>query len=163
MRGTLITFYSYKGGVGRTQALANVGTLLSVWGYRVLCVDWDLEAPGLHRYFDRWLSASDSEGLVELITEHGAGEETDWRSRVQKVTFPQESVDQATGCWRAARWPSWEIPAPRSLRWRVWSFSLCRRVPSGWGAGARMLRHWRTKSRSTRWICRMTTGSPAIP
>jgi hypothetical protein len=49
--GSIVTFYSYKGGVGRTMALANVATLLAQRGQRVLVVDFDLEAPGLHRYF----------------------------------------------------------------------------------------------------------------
>ncbi|UHC16549.1 AAA family ATPase [Methylobacterium currus] len=43
-----ITFYSYKGGVGRTLALANVGHYLALLGKRVLALDFDLEAPGLH-------------------------------------------------------------------------------------------------------------------
>jgi MinD-like ATPase involved in chromosome partitioning or flagellar assembly len=42
-----ITFYSYKGGVGRTQALANIGYWLARRGRRTLMVDFDLEAPGL--------------------------------------------------------------------------------------------------------------------
>ena len=46
----LTTFYSYKGGVGRTLALANVGAALAKRGSgRVLLIDCDLEAPGLHR------------------------------------------------------------------------------------------------------------------
>lgn len=49
--GEIISFYSYKGGVGRSMALANVATLLAHRGRRVLVVDFDLEAPGLHRYF----------------------------------------------------------------------------------------------------------------
>src|SRR5512134_20337 len=49
--GLVYTFYSYKGGVGRSMALANVAALLAKWGRRVLVVDWDLEAPGLERYF----------------------------------------------------------------------------------------------------------------
>jgi MinD-like ATPase involved in chromosome partitioning or flagellar assembly len=49
----IVTFYSYKGGVGRSFCLANIGTLLANWGYQVLCVDWDLEAPGLHHYFQQ--------------------------------------------------------------------------------------------------------------
>ena len=52
--GTIITFYSYKGGVGRTMALANVACLLAkrcAPGGRILTMDWDLEAPGLHRFF----------------------------------------------------------------------------------------------------------------
>lgn len=43
----VVTFYSFKGGVGRTMALANVGVDLARRGYRVLLVDFDLEAPGL--------------------------------------------------------------------------------------------------------------------
>ena len=41
-----VTFYSYKGGVGRTLALLNVGAELARSGHRVVCVDLDLEAPG---------------------------------------------------------------------------------------------------------------------
>ncbi|KPI15861.1 Cobyrinic acid ac-diamide synthase [Actinobacteria bacterium OK074] len=48
--GRIVTFYSYKGGTGRTMALVNVGWILASNGYRVLLVDWDLEAPGMHRY-----------------------------------------------------------------------------------------------------------------
>lgn len=50
-QGTIMTFYSYKGGTGRTMALANTACLLARQGKRVLMIDWDLEAPGLHRYF----------------------------------------------------------------------------------------------------------------
>lgn len=51
--GEIITFYSYKGGTGRTMALANVAYLLAQRNSdeRILMVDWDLEAPGLHRFF----------------------------------------------------------------------------------------------------------------
>ena len=60
--GVVITFYSYKGGTGRTMALANAACLLAGEGHgarepaRVLMVDWDLEAPGLHRFFRSALS-----------------------------------------------------------------------------------------------------------
>ncbi|WP_027003863.1 KGGVGR-motif variant AAA ATPase [Hugenholtzia roseola] len=47
----IITFYSYKGGVGRTQLLSNVAAFLCFQRHkRVLLIDWDLEAPGLHFY-----------------------------------------------------------------------------------------------------------------
>lgn len=44
------TFYSFKGGVGRTMALANVAVDLARRGKRVLVVDFDLEAPGLDTF-----------------------------------------------------------------------------------------------------------------
>ena len=47
--GRIVTFYSYKGGTGRSMALANVAWILASNGTRVLTIDWDLEAPGLHR------------------------------------------------------------------------------------------------------------------
>ncbi len=58
----VITFYSYKGGTGRTMALANVAYILAQQqeelakngrgnAKSVLAIDWDLEAPSLHRYF----------------------------------------------------------------------------------------------------------------
>jgi cellulose biosynthesis protein BcsQ/tetratricopeptide (TPR) repeat protein len=50
--GRVITFYSYKGGVGRTMTLANVAQRLAEkYGLKVIAVDWDLEAPGLHPFF----------------------------------------------------------------------------------------------------------------
>jgi cellulose biosynthesis protein BcsQ len=43
-----VLFYSYKGGAGRTTASANVAAALAKRGQRVLCLDLDLEGPGLH-------------------------------------------------------------------------------------------------------------------
>jgi len=64
------TFYSYKGGSGRSMAMANVAWALATNGERVLAIDWDLEAPGLHRYFHPFLSdpeQASSTGLVDRI------------------------------------------------------------------------------------------------
>ena len=47
----IVAFYSYKGGVGRSLSLANVAALLASQGRRVACVDFDLEAGGLHTIF----------------------------------------------------------------------------------------------------------------
>ena len=49
----ICTFYSYKGGVGRSMALANVADVLSRRGLKVLMIDFDLEAPGLEQFFYR--------------------------------------------------------------------------------------------------------------
>lgn len=51
MTASIITFYSFKGGVGRTQAIANVAVSLARKGYDIVVVDMDLESPGLHTYF----------------------------------------------------------------------------------------------------------------
>jgi MinD-like ATPase involved in chromosome partitioning or flagellar assembly len=66
----IVTFYSYKGGTGRTMALANVAWILASSGKRVLAVDWDLEAPGLHRYFHPFLldkECRSSPGVIDMV------------------------------------------------------------------------------------------------
>ena len=71
--GRIITFYSYKGGTGRSMALANVAWILASNGYRVLVVDWDLEAPGLHRYFSPFLLDPDlveSDGVIDIVSNY---------------------------------------------------------------------------------------------
>ncbi|WP_200308452.1 FxSxx-COOH system tetratricopeptide repeat protein [Streptomyces adelaidensis] len=92
-RGQVVTFYSFKGGVGRTMALANVAWILASRGKRVLAVDWDLEAPGLHSYFHPLLTdpeLRDTDGLIDLL-----------RSYQQAVLLPgHEEVPQDDGWYR---------------------------------------------------------------
>lgn len=75
-----ITFYSYKGGVGRTQALANTAVSLANRGRNVVVVDMDLESPGLHNFFypeDRALTPFsfrdedfvDRPGVIDFVEE----------------------------------------------------------------------------------------------
>jgi cellulose biosynthesis protein BcsQ len=70
--GQVITFYSYKGGTGRTMAVANVAYLLAKQ-HKVLMIDWDLEAPGLNYYFKSSINpldeTSERNGLIELFEE----------------------------------------------------------------------------------------------
>ena len=67
----ILTFYSYKGGVGRSMALANVARWFQLQGLRVIMVDWDLEAPGLESFFGA--DATEKQalqgklGLLELL------------------------------------------------------------------------------------------------
>ena len=65
----VVTFYSYKGGVGRTMALANVASTLVSKGKRVLVVDFDLEAPGLPSY-EMFHCGTDRVGVVDYISEY---------------------------------------------------------------------------------------------
>ncbi len=68
----IYTFYSYKGGVGRSMALANVAEWLYLQGLRVVMIDWDLEAPGLESYFfaeQEQLELAQSQlGLIDILT-----------------------------------------------------------------------------------------------
>lgn len=64
-----ITFYSYKGGVGRTLALANIGIYLSRFGQDVCLMDFDLESPGLHYKLPQLETIDIKAGLVDFIYE----------------------------------------------------------------------------------------------
>lgn len=63
-----ITFYSYKGGVGRSLALANIATRLSEFNKKVCLIDFDLEAPGLpYKFRSELNNLSLKQGLVDYI------------------------------------------------------------------------------------------------
>lgn len=62
------TFYSFKGGVGRTLALVNAAIELVNRGKRVLIVDFDLEAPGLGS-FSLLQPPKATFGIVDYVTE----------------------------------------------------------------------------------------------
>ena len=63
------TFYSFKGGVGRTMALVNVAVELVQRGRRVLVVDFDLEAPGLDT-FSILRTRKKHPGIVDFVMEY---------------------------------------------------------------------------------------------
>ncbi|MFD5825499.1 KGGVGR-motif variant AAA ATPase [Lentzea sp. NPDC060358] len=117
----IVTFYSYKGGVGRSFCLANVAVQLARWGNRVLCVDFDLDAPGLHEYFRPYLSSLGEGGLVEVITG-----EADWSDVVEPVSIPDVDTLSllAAGAMNSSyadraqslSWP--ELFADHDLGWR---------------------------------------------
>jgi tetratricopeptide (TPR) repeat protein len=62
-----ITFYSYKGGVGRSLALVNVATRLAEFNKKVCLLDFDLEAPGLHFKFQDYIKNNFETGIVDYI------------------------------------------------------------------------------------------------
>ena len=104
--GHIITFYSYKGGTGRSMALANVAWILASSGKRVLVIDWDLEAPGIHRYFHPFLkdkNLASSDGLMEFLLEY-----------VSQAMTPREGEPADDG-WFSAQADIVEYA--QSLRW----------------------------------------------
>lgn len=73
--GRITTFYSFKGGVGRSMALANVAFIAAMNNLKVLVMDWDLEAPGLGYYFRGLLEPQQararkrSRGILDAVWE----------------------------------------------------------------------------------------------
>jgi tetratricopeptide (TPR) repeat protein/cellulose biosynthesis protein BcsQ len=59
-----VTFYSYKGGVGRTLSLMNVAHRLAARGKKVFILDFDLEAPGVDSFPG---TPGPQQGIVEYL------------------------------------------------------------------------------------------------
>lgn len=62
-----IAFYGFRGGAGRTLALAHTAVALAARGLRVVAIDLDIEAPGLPTALG--ISAEDVPGAVTLLRE----------------------------------------------------------------------------------------------
>ncbi|HEX8864551.1 MAG TPA: tetratricopeptide repeat protein [Lentzea sp.] len=116
-----MTFYSYKGGVGRSFCLSNVAVQLARWGNSVLCVDFDLDAPGLHEYFKPYRSSLNDGGLVEVVSG-----QVEWIDVVEPVSVPdtENLALLAAGAMNSSyadraqslSWP--ELFAEQDLGWR---------------------------------------------
>ena len=70
----IVTFYSYKGGMGRTTTMVSYAMDLAIHNNkRVVVIDCDLEAPGYLNFFDlsanKELRQGKKNGLVELISD----------------------------------------------------------------------------------------------
>ena len=95
--GRIVSFYSFKGGVGRTMALANVAFLAAMNGLKVLVMDWDLEAPGLHHYFrgiveaDEMSKLREAEGVLDIAWQ--------WRAAIENAS-DRQAVDDVFAHFR---------------------------------------------------------------
>ncbi|HRI35405.1 MAG TPA: P-loop NTPase, partial [Saprospiraceae bacterium] len=88
---SIVTFYSYKGGVGRSMALANIAFELSKKGLSVLIVDWDLEAPGLERYFTNYIKDFNGNGLLPLLFEFQKGNSPNYKDYLWTIDIPSQT------------------------------------------------------------------------
>ncbi|MFI8224191.1 tyrosine-protein kinase family protein [Pseudomonas sp. NPDC085632] len=68
-RSNVVTFFSYKGGVGRTTSLALTAAYLSRKGKKVFVIDCDFEAPGLINFFNTSQVDKFKSGLVEYLND----------------------------------------------------------------------------------------------
>ncbi|MBL0696520.1 AAA family ATPase [Comamonas sp. JC664] len=64
----IVSFYSFKGGVGRTTSLGIVARQFARQGHHVVVIDLDLEAPGLGRFFD----VRTDRGVLDILSTHAA-------------------------------------------------------------------------------------------
>ena len=88
------TFYSFKGGVGRTMALVNVAVELAQRGRRVLAVDFDLEAPGLDT-FGVFRARKKRPGIVDFVTQYL---DTGQAPEVEHFVHESKMVGRDGGC-----------------------------------------------------------------
>jgi tetratricopeptide (TPR) repeat protein len=102
--GQIVTFYSFKGGTGRSMALANVAWILAANGKRVLVADWDLESPGLHRFFKPFLDTEavrNAPGVIDIIRRYETEARTDrkgqrpanWQEEFARLASYVRSID----------------------------------------------------------------------
>lgn len=90
----VVTFYSFKGGMGRTTALAAVALLLVNQGKNVMMIDTDIEAPGLSTlFFDEEMI---TKGILDYLIEHGIDPEIHIGDYVLDVTDPS-LLDEVSG------------------------------------------------------------------
>lgn len=82
----LVTFYSFKGGMGRTTALAAVALLLAEQGKNVIMIDMDIEAPGLATlFFDEEII---TRGVLDYLIESGIDSEIPITDYILDVAEP---------------------------------------------------------------------------
>ncbi|MEO8894046.1 MAG: AAA family ATPase [Coleofasciculaceae cyanobacterium] len=90
-----VTFYSFKGGVGRTTALTHVASILAMRGLKIVAVDLDLEAPGLSTAFN--LKPQPKYGIVDYFYERSYLPEGVEPSISIAEIFGEVRVPNATG------------------------------------------------------------------
>ncbi|MFQ4145236.1 ParA family protein [Chlorogloeopsis sp. ULAP02] len=84
----VITFYSFKGGVGRSTALGLVAGILATRNRRVVMVDFDLEAPGISIMFQPDIEKTSGEHYGVLDYLH------------QRYLTPEEDIPNIGNCIR---------------------------------------------------------------
>ncbi|MDJ0520183.1 MAG: AAA family ATPase, partial [Trichodesmium sp. MO_231.B1] len=90
-----VTFYSFKGGVGRTTALTHVASILAMRGRKVVAVDLDLEAPGLSTAFN--LKLQPKYGIVDYFYERSYLPEGVKPNILITDIFSEVKISNATG------------------------------------------------------------------
>jgi MinD-like ATPase involved in chromosome partitioning or flagellar assembly len=86
LKGTqppIVAFYSFKGGVGRSTALAGVAYDLGKANKRVAIVDLDLEAPGMGPFF----GVSPNRGVIDVLVDFSVMNQIDLNQASARPPF----------------------------------------------------------------------------
>jgi MinD-like ATPase involved in chromosome partitioning or flagellar assembly len=89
----VVTFYSFKGGAGRSMSLINVAAELAKSGRKVLVVDFDLEAPGIGE-FDLVKPVAPQKGIVEFVEDYKTSGEV---PNVSSYVYESNKFDKSGG------------------------------------------------------------------
>lgn len=82
----IISFYSYKGGVGRTTSLITFATYYSnIEEKNIVILDFDFEAPGIINFFDIDFKENPKNGVVEYIL--------DAQSSIEELNFKNYYIE----------------------------------------------------------------------
>ncbi len=121
----IYTFYSYKGGIGRSMALVNIAELMCRDGWDVLMVDWDLEAPGLERFFfeeDELDQILSHPGVIDMLSDY-KDNMLNFDPKNKTLLFPDikkymKSIDRKTGSGQL-----WLLPAGKRPEGQFFEYS----------------------------------------
>ncbi|MEH2275023.1 MAG: AAA family ATPase [Nostoc sp.] len=102
-----ITFYSYKGGVGRTLAAANFAVYLAKLNLKTVMIDFDLEAPGIDAKFAGLELAANQKGLLDYILDYQ--QQNSNPATIEEISL-QVPIESPKGIA-----PLWLIPAGQYL------------------------------------------------
>lgn len=83
--GEIISIHSFRGGTGKSNLAANIGTILARKGLRVGIVDTDIQSPGVHVLF-----GFDDTHLEKALNDYLWG-----RAPIEEIAYPIKSVGQA--------------------------------------------------------------------
>jgi MinD-like ATPase involved in chromosome partitioning or flagellar assembly len=85
----IVSFFSFKGGVGRTSTLVATALTLARNGHRVAIVDLDLEAPGLATIFSP--DSSENSGVIDYLLEKKI-QGDDWKLRTHLISISNRTL-----------------------------------------------------------------------
>jgi MinD-like ATPase involved in chromosome partitioning or flagellar assembly/tetratricopeptide (TPR) repeat protein len=94
-----ITFYSYKGGVGRTLTAANFAMYLSSLGLSTAVMDFDLEAPGIDSKFPGFQIPEGQPGVLNYILHYQQHKEPPKDIRSYSTLVSLGGTEKAAPLW----------------------------------------------------------------